>query len=100
MEVPRLELKLELQLPAYTTATAKQDPSPICDLHHSSSQHWILTPLSRFCHLLSCQSIKLTYMAFLIQVLLLSYLLCNTAKIFFTLLLRILHSFLLPFDQV
>ena len=28
MEVPRLGVKLELQLPAYTTATAMQDPPP------------------------------------------------------------------------
>ena len=41
MEVPRLGIKLELQLPAYTTAT--QDPSCVCDLHGSS---WILNPLS------------------------------------------------------
>ena len=34
MEVPRLEVELELQLPA--TATASQDPSCICNLHHSS----------------------------------------------------------------
>ena len=27
MEVPGLGIKLELQLPAYTTATATQDPS-------------------------------------------------------------------------
>ena len=26
----------ELQLPAYITAIAMQDPSQICDLHHSS----------------------------------------------------------------
>jgi len=32
MEVPRLGVKLELQLPAYTTATATPDPSCICDL--------------------------------------------------------------------
>ena len=31
MEVPRPEFKLLLQLPAYTTATAMQDPSCICD---------------------------------------------------------------------
>ena len=31
MEVPRLGVKLELQLLAYTTATAMQDPSYICD---------------------------------------------------------------------
>ena len=36
MEVPRLEIKLELQLPAYMTATPMPDLSHICDLHHSS----------------------------------------------------------------
>ena len=36
MEVPRLGVKLELQLPAYTTATATQDLSHVFDLHHSS----------------------------------------------------------------
>ena len=46
MEVPRLGLKLELQLPAYATATATRDLSLICDLHHSSWQGWILNPLS------------------------------------------------------
>ena len=39
MEVPRQGVKLELQLSAYTTATATQDPSCICDLHHSSWRH-------------------------------------------------------------
>ena len=29
------------------TATAMQDPSHICDLHHSSWQCWILNPLSK-----------------------------------------------------
>ena len=38
MEVTRLGVQLELQLPAYTTATARQDPSCVCDLHHSSRQ--------------------------------------------------------------
>ena len=48
MEVPRLGVKSELQLPAYTTvtATATRDPSYICHLHHSSRQHWILNPLT------------------------------------------------------
>ena len=46
MEVPRLEAELELQLPAYTTATATQDLSRICDLHHISQQRWILNLLS------------------------------------------------------
>ena len=41
----RLEVESELQLPAYTTATATWDPSCICDLHHSSQQHQILNPL-------------------------------------------------------
>ena len=31
---------------AYARATAKPDPSRICDLHHSSQQRWILNPLS------------------------------------------------------
>ena len=35
MEVPRLEVELEMQPSAYTTATAKWDLSHICDLHHS-----------------------------------------------------------------
>ena len=46
MEVPRRGVKLELQLPAYTAATATQDLSLICNLHHSSLQHRILNPLS------------------------------------------------------
>ena len=37
-EVPRLWVELELQLSAYTTATAMLDSSHICDLHHSSRQ--------------------------------------------------------------
>ena len=45
MEVPRVGFELELQLLTYTTATAMWDPSLICDLHHSSQQHWILNPL-------------------------------------------------------
>ena len=36
MEFPRLGFKLELQLLACTTATATQDLSLTCDLHHSS----------------------------------------------------------------
>ena len=31
---------------AYTTATAKPDPSHVCDLHHSSQQRRILDSLS------------------------------------------------------
>ena len=44
MEVPRLGVELELQLPASTTATAMRDP--ICHLYHSSRQRRILNPLS------------------------------------------------------
>ena len=46
MEDGRLGVQSELQLPAYTTATATWDPSRICDLHHSSQQHQIPDPLS------------------------------------------------------
>ena len=46
MEVPRLGIKLELQLMAYTTATATRDLNCIGDVHHSSWQHQILNPLS------------------------------------------------------
>ena len=46
MEVPRLGVKSELQLLAYTTATATQDPSHICNLYHRSQQCQILNPLS------------------------------------------------------
>ena len=45
-EIPRLGVQLELLLPAYTTATAMQDLSCICNLHHSSWQCWILNPLN------------------------------------------------------
>ena len=45
MEVPRLGVESELQLLAYTMATAMPDPSHICDLHHSSWQRQVLNPL-------------------------------------------------------
>ena len=38
MEGPRLGVQLELQLPAYITATATPDPSRVCNLHNSSWQ--------------------------------------------------------------
>ena len=47
MDVPRLGVKSELQLPTYTTATTTQSLSCICDLCHSLWQHWILNPLSK-----------------------------------------------------
>ena len=46
MEVLRLGVELEVQPPAYTTATATWDLSHVCDLHHSSWQRQILNPLS------------------------------------------------------
>ena len=53
MEVPRLEVKSELQLPAYAIATATQDPSHICDLHSEAgikpASSWILTNQIHFC---------------------------------------------------
>ena len=56
MEVPRLGIESQLQLPAYTTVTAVQCPSHVCDLHHSSRQNWILNLLSEAgngtCHLI------------------------------------------------
>ena len=39
--------ELELQLIAYSTATATWDPSHVGDLHHSSRQRWIPDPLSK-----------------------------------------------------
>ena len=39
-------MSLKLELPAYTTATAMEDPSGICDLHHSLWQYHILNLLS------------------------------------------------------
>ena len=46
MEVPKLWVELESQLLAYTTATAMPNLSQVCNLHHSSQQPWILTPLT------------------------------------------------------
>ena len=47
MEVPRLGVESELQLPAYTTAIATWDPSLVCDLHLGSQQGRILHLLSK-----------------------------------------------------
>ena len=46
IKIPRLGVELERQLPVYTTATATQDPSHVCNLHQSSRQRWILNPRS------------------------------------------------------
>ena len=47
MEVPRLGVESELQLLAYDTTTAMQDPILICDLCFSLEQHQILNPLRK-----------------------------------------------------
>ena len=47
MEDSRLRVKLQLQLLAYTTATATQNLSQVCKTHHSSQQRRILNPLSK-----------------------------------------------------
>ena len=41
----RAGVELELQMPAYTTATATQDSSCICDLCCSSQPCWIFNPV-------------------------------------------------------
>ena len=46
MAVLRQGGELELQLLPYATATATEDLSHVCDLHHSSWQRWILNTLS------------------------------------------------------
>ena len=46
MDVPRVGVESELELPAYTTATVTPDPSHVCNLHHGSWQCWILNALS------------------------------------------------------
>ena len=46
VEVLRLGIESKLQPLAYATATAMPDPSHGCDLHHSSQQCQILSPLS------------------------------------------------------
>ena len=47
IEVPRLGVQSQLQLPACATATATRDPGLICDPHHGSWQCRILNPLSK-----------------------------------------------------
>ena len=46
-DLPRLGVKLELQLLACATATATSDLNHIFDLRRSSLQRWILNPLSK-----------------------------------------------------
>ena len=47
MEVPRLGVQSELQLPATGIATAMQNLSRVCNLHHGSWQRLIFNPLSQ-----------------------------------------------------
>ena len=47
MEVPKLGVEWELQLLAYTTVTATQDSSHVCNLHHSSPQSQIPNSLGK-----------------------------------------------------
>ena len=47
MEVPRLGVTSELQLPTYATATETRNRSQVCNLHHSSQQHQIFNPLCK-----------------------------------------------------
>ena len=62
MEISRPGVRSELQLPAYTTATAMQDLSLIFDLHYSSWQRQVLNPLSearnRTCVLMDASQIR------------------------------------------
>ena len=46
MEVPRLRVELDLQLPAYATDTTMPEPSQICYLYCSSWKYHILNSLS------------------------------------------------------
>ena len=46
MEVPRLGIELELQLPVYTIAIATPVLSRVCNIYHSSWQCWIPDPLN------------------------------------------------------
>ena len=39
MEVPRLGVESEIQLLAYTTATAMPDPTSVCDLYTYTAAH-------------------------------------------------------------
>ena len=47
MEVLRIGVESELQLPVYTSTTVIPDLSCVWNLYHSSWQRWILNPLSK-----------------------------------------------------
>ena len=65
VEVPRLGVESELQLPAYITTTATQDPSRVYNLQHTSWQYQILNPLNeardRTCNLMVPSQIRFRY---------------------------------------
>ena len=65
MEIPRIEVELELQPLADTTATASPDTSHVCGLCHNSRQCWILNLLSkardRTCVLMDASQIPLSH---------------------------------------
>ena len=46
MKVPKLEVKSEMKLPAYTTTIATLDLSCLCNLYCSLLQCWIINPLA------------------------------------------------------
>ena len=45
-EVPRLEVKIRAAAASLHHSYSHTDPSHVCDLHHSSQQHWVFNPLS------------------------------------------------------
>ena len=48
MEISRLGVvESELHLPVYTTTIATRHPSHVCNLHSSSQQYWIFSPLNK-----------------------------------------------------
>ena len=47
MEIPRLQVKLELQAASLHHSHSNMGSETCCDLHHSSRQQWILNPLSK-----------------------------------------------------
>ena len=47
MEDARLGVESELKLSAHATATAMENLSHVCKLHHSSRQCWTLNPLRK-----------------------------------------------------
>ena len=57
MEVPRLGVKEELQLPVYTTVTAKRDPIHVCDLHQCCVLNPLIEARGRTCILMGTSQV-------------------------------------------